>query len=125
MARAALYSLYNGLHYVSSVITIHTYDNLTSVAGRRCPPPTRSSEGGASPGGGGTNWLNNCQHSLKTRLKYIKTTLKVDLTKKNLALALREFFQRRPQNTGGGVATKFSANLPNTDFFCPTPLVKS
>ena len=44
--------------------------------------------------GGGTIWRNNCQNSLKTRLKYIKIALKVDFYEKNLALALIEFFQR-------------------------------
>ena len=30
------------------------------------------------PGGRATNWLNNCQNSLNTRLKYTRISLKVD-----------------------------------------------
>ena len=42
------------------------------------PPPPWISEGGAREGG--TIWLNNCQNTLKTRLKI---TLKVDFYIKN------------------------------------------
>ena len=55
------------------------------------PPPSWSSQGGVR--GWGTIWLNNCQNSLKTRLNYIKITLKVDFYKRNLALTLIEFFR--------------------------------
>ena len=69
----------------------------------------------------------------KTRLKYIKITLKVDFYQTNLALALIEFFQGGQKifmrfalglknsqiiskGGQGGGHTNFRANLPNTNF---------
>ena len=54
-------------------------------SGHRAPPPWSSA-------GGATFWQNNCYKSLKTRLKYIEITIKVDLLKRNLALVLIDFF---------------------------------
>ena len=70
-----------------------------------------SSEGGAIRG---TIWLNNCQNSPKTRLIYIKISLKVDFYQEISGSGPhRIFFQK-------GAITLFALRariLKNTDYF--------
>ena len=96
---------------------------------RRCPlPPGALREGP----GWATFWLNNCQNSLKTRLKYIQISLKVDFYEKKyiwpwpsknlFRRGARRFFALRARiHKNTDYFRLFLAQIYQTLIFWPTP----
>ena len=69
-------------HDNSFIFRYFTVKGRIQGGGRGAMAP-RSSEGGA------TIWVNDCQNSLKTNLKYIKITLKIYFLRKSGTRSLR------------------------------------
>ena len=119
LSYAALYTpvtVFLGVYILCSKFE-HKYlilKNQARIQGGRSPVASTPPPGALREGpGGATMWLNNCQKSLKTRLKYIKITLKFDSYNKNQTLALIECFQIVP----GGPDGSQKINLPTLIFW--------
>ena len=77
--------------------------------------------------GGATIWLIHCQNSLKTRLKYIKITLKFDFYTKSgsgphriFSEGARKLTKTQIISEGGQEGPGGATNLPGTDILPPT-----